>query len=307
MKRIGWQLSLALLWLCALAQPAHAVEKIRVVTTITDLAEFARAVGGDLVDVHSLATGVEDPHGIPMKPSFIPLLNRADLIVLVGLGLEHAFLPALLDASRNPKILKGRPGYIDCSRNVYVLEVPRSLDKSEGDVHPVGNSHINLDPMRAKTMVQNIYEGLSDNFPEHQAEFAKNRDAYLAKLDAKIAEWQTLAAPLKGVQFVSYHLEWPYFSERFGLIPFGTVELKPGIDPTPRHIEELIEAMKANNVRIVVREPQFPEKVPSQIAARTGARLIKLPIMVGGVPEAKTYFDMIDYDIRTLLKAAQPG
>ncbi len=300
-----WQLSLMLVGLLALAGPAHAAGKIRVVTTLTDLAEFSRAVGGDLVDVHSLATGVEDTHGIPMKPSFIPLLNRADLVVVVGLGMEHAFLPALLDASRNPKILLGKPGYIDCSRNIRVLEVPRTLDKSEGDVHPVGNPHINLDPVRVKTMVQNIYEGLAENFPAHEAEFAKNRNAYLAKLDAKIPEWLELAKPLQGAKFVSYHLEWPYFAERFGVVPFGTIELKPGIDPTARHIEELIDAMKANHVRIVIREPQFPEKVPSQVAAQTGAKLVKLPIMVGGVPEAKTYFDMIEYDIRTLLKASQ--
>ncbi len=125
----------ALAGLLTFAGSAHAAGKIRAVTTITDLAEFTRAVGGDLVEVNSLATGVEDPHGIPLKPSYIPLLNRADVVVTVGLGLEHAFLPALLDASRNPKILPGKPGYIDCSRNVEVLEVPRSLDKAEGDVH----------------------------------------------------------------------------------------------------------------------------------------------------------------------------
>ena len=123
--------------------------------------------------------------------------------------------------------------------------------------------------------------------PQYQADFTRNRDAYLAKLDAKIAEWQQEAKPLKGVKFVSYHEHWPYFADRFGLEYFGTIELKPGIDPTPRHIEEMVTEMKAEHVPIVVREPQFPEKVPALIARQTGATLVKLPIMPGGVPHTE--------------------
>jgi ABC-type Zn uptake system ZnuABC Zn-binding protein ZnuA len=290
--------------LLAGAIPAHAA-KIRIVTTLTDLADFARAVGGDLVEVQSLATGVEDTHGVPMKPSYVPMMNRADLLMLVGLECEHAFLPALMEASKNPRIQRGQPGYIDCSGSIVPREVPKSTDHNEGDVHPYGNPHYMLDPVLAKTAIQNIYNALVAFAPQYQAEFTRNRDAYLVKLDTKIAEWEKEAKPLKGVKFVSYHGHWPYFAERFGMDYFGTIELKPGIDPTPRHIEQLTAGMKAEHVPVVVREPQFPEKVPKRIAEQTGATMVTLPIMPGGVPHTETYIKMMDYIIRTMIGAVQ--
>src|ERR1019366_9923362 len=210
------------------ASPVQAA-KIRVVTTLTDLADFAREIGGEHVDVFSLATGVEDTHGVPMKPSFVPVMNRADLMVSVGFGCEHAFLPALLEASKNPRIQYGKPGYVDCSLGIAPVDVPKSTDHSEGDVHPYGNPHYMLDPVLAKTAIQNICNALVAVAPQYEADFKHNRDTYLAKLDAKIAEWQKEAAPLKGVKFVSYHEHWPYFANRFGMVYFGTIELKPGI------------------------------------------------------------------------------
>ncbi len=205
------------LLLMAVLMAATAQAKVRVVTTLTDLADFTREVGGELVEVRSLATGVEDTHGVPMKPSFVPVMNRADLIVLVGFDCEHAFLPALLEASKNPRIQKGNVGYVDCSQGITPDDVPKSTDHSEGDVHPYGNPHYVLDPVLAKTAIQNIYKALIAVAPDHQAEFTHNRDAYLAKLDAKITEWQAAVAPLKGTKFVSYHEHWVYFAERFGL------------------------------------------------------------------------------------------
>ena len=290
------------LW--GVATPAHAA-KIRVVTTLTDLADFARAVGGDLVEVRSLATGVEDTHGVPMKPSYVPVLNRADLLFLIGLDCEHAFLPALLEASKNPGIQKGKPGYVDCSKGIMPIDVPKSTDHYQGDVHPYGNPHYMLDPVLAETAIKNIYNALVAFAPQYQKEFTHNYEAYLARLNAKIAEWKMEAKQLKGMKFVSYHEHWPYFAERFGLDYFGTIELKPGIDPTPRHIEELSKAMKSEHVPIVVREPQFPEKVPKNIAEQTGATLITLPIMPGGVPNTETYIKMMDYIIHTMVTAMQ--
>jgi zinc/manganese transport system substrate-binding protein len=282
-----------------------AAAKIRVITSIPDLAEFSRAVGGKLVDVESLAVGVEDPHGVPMKPSFVTKLNRADMVVLMGIDYEHAYFPGLLDAAGNPKILRGKPGYIDTSKGVQTLEIPKTLDRAEGENHPAGNPHYNLDPVLARLMVQNIYEGFTRNYPQHEEIFRAGRDAYLARLDAKIPEWIALAQSAGEVKFVSYHSHWPYFAQRFGFKQLGTIEFKPGISPTPKHVESLIRMMKTENVKIVVREPQFGEKVPKQIAAKAGATLVKMPIMVGGVPEAKDYISMIDYNVRTLVEAAK--
>jgi len=284
------------------ATSLHAA-KLRVVTTLTDLADFARIIGGDDIEVRSLATGVEDTHGIPMKPSFVPLLNRADLLLVVGLDCEHAFLPALLEASRNPRIQPGQPAYVDCSKNITPLDVPKSTDRAEGDVHALGNPHYMLDPVQTKSAVETICAALAAADPAHAAAFEKNRDAYLAKLDAKLAEWQATLAPFKGAQFVSYHDHWPYFAARFGFVSRGTIELKPGIDPTPRHVEEIVTLMKTDHVPLVIREPQFPEKVPALIAAQTGATLVKLPIMPGGVPNTDTYIAEMDYIVNTLAKA----
>lgn len=286
------------------AMPALAA-KVRVVTTLTDLADLTRQVGGDHVDVFSLATGVEDTHGVPMKPSFVPVMNRADLLVQIGFGCEHAFLPALLEASKNPRIQYGRPGYVDCSVGIAPLAVPKSTDHSEGDVHPYGNPHYMLDPVLAKMALGHIYDALVATAPQYEADFKRNRDAYVTRLDAKLTDWLQLAKPIKGVKFISYHEEWEYFAERFGMKVYDTIELKPGIDPTPKHIEQLIAGMKAGHVPIVVREPQFPEKVPRLIAAQTGAKLVKLPIMPGGVPHTDTYIEMIDYNVRAMLEAAK--
>src|SRR5712671_7411276 len=137
--------------------------KIRVVATIPDLADMAKNIGGDLLEIKSLATGVEDIHAVQMKPSFATLLNRADILLLMGLEVEHAFLPALLEAARNPKILRDAPGYIDCSVYVTPLEVPQRLDRSLGDQHPMGNPHINLDPVLGKEMARALADGLSRN------------------------------------------------------------------------------------------------------------------------------------------------
>lgn len=296
-----------LLLVLALLSPAvtNAADALRVVATIPDLADMTRQVGGDLVNVTSLATGVEDIHAVPMKPSFAVTLNRADVVVLVGLDAEHAFLPALLEAARNPKIQRDQPGYIDCSAYVSPLAIPSRIDRSLGEQHLMGNPHFNLDPVRGKAMVRAITEGLSKNAPQNAATFERNADAYLVKLDAAIARWKIEAAPLGGKKFVSYHADLVYFAERFGMEAFGTIQTRPGIDPTPSHVAELEEAMKKAGVEVVVREKHSPASLAEAVARRTGAKLVELPVMVGGVPEAKDYVSFIDYNLRTLVRALQ--
>ncbi len=281
--------------------------KIRVVATIPDLADMAKNLGGDLLDIQSLATGVEDIHAVPMKPSFVTLLNRADILLLVGLEVEHAFLPGLLEVARNPKILRDAPGYIDCSVYVTPVEVPTRIDRTLGDQHPRGNPHINLDPVDGKAMARAIADGLARNDPAHEAIFKKNLAAYLAILDAAIARWQREAAPLRGVKFVSYHPDLIYFAERYGMAPAGTIEIRAGVDPTPGHIAQLEEQMRREGVKLVVRERHYPAGLAETVAQRTGAKLVELPTMVGGIPEAKDYVSFIDYLIRIMVKTVQAG
>ena len=288
-----------------LAVSATGADKLKVVTTIPDLADMTRQIGGDQVDVTSLATGVEDIHAVPMKPSFAVRLNRADAVVLLGLEAEHAFLPALLEAARNPKILRDAPGYIDCSTYITPLEAPNRIDRALGDQHPMGNPHYNVDPVMGKDAARAIADGLSRLRPEHEADFKKNLAAFEEKLDAAIARWEREAAPLRGKKLVSYHPDLIYFAERFGMEPVGTIEIRAGVDPTPGHIADLEERMRREKVDLVVRELHYPAGLAETVARATGAKLVELPVMVGGVPEAKDYISFIDYDPQTMLKAVK--
>jgi len=306
MKRIVTLLSMAAV-LLTVAGPSRGADKIRVVATIPDLADMTRHIGGDLVDVTSLATGVEDIHAVPMKPSFALLLNRADVVVLMGMSAEHAFLPALLEAARNPGILQDTPGYIDASVYITPLEVPTRIDRSLGDQHPMGNPHFNLDPVCGKEMARAIADGLSRKYPQYADTFKKNLDAYLAQLDAAIARWEKMAAPLKGVKLVSYHPDMVYFAERFGMDAAGTIEIRPGVDPTPSHITELEEQMKREKVQLVVRELHYPASLAETIAKQTGATLVELPAMAGGLPDTKDYISFVDHNVRTMVQAVKGG
>jgi zinc/manganese transport system substrate-binding protein len=283
------------------AAPAYA-QKIRVTTTTPELADMTKQIGRELVDVESLTRGVEFMHAVPVKPSFVPRLNRAQVLVQMGLDMEIAWLPALLEVANNSKILLGQPGNIDCSMGVAVLDVPRSIDRAEGDVHPKGNPHYNLDPLNGRIMARNIAEGLARNYPQHRPAFEKNLSAYLAELDKAIARWQTMAEPLKGVKIVTYHVEWSYFANRFGLQQVGTIELKPGIEPTPNHLIALTQKMQQEKAQLLIFGPQS-DRFPRQLASQTGAAVVRLQSIAGGSAETDTYIKFIDFNVRSLLAA----
>ena len=277
-------------------------EKIRVVTTIPDLADVTRRIGGDRVSVTSLTRGVRDIHAVQVKPSMVAHLNRADVVVLMGLYLEHSFLPALLDVASNPRISPRGIGYIDTSRGVTPIELPETLSRRGGDVHPMGNPHYNLDPVMGRRMARNVAEGLSKAYGAHRAFFMENLDAYLAELDRLIPRWQAKARGLNGVRFVSYHKNLGYFARRYGMRQFDTLEPAPGIGPTPAHLVQLIQRMKAAKVPLVVYGT-YPDRVPKRVARETEATLVQAPLYVGGRPGVDTYTGLIDYLV-TQLSAA---
>ncbi len=297
-----WPLpALALALVMGFAVPAAARE-IRVVTTIPDLADITRQIGGEQVAVRSLTLGARDMHGIQVKPSMVSLLSRADAVVLMGLSLEHSFLPALLDVAANPRIVRGGAGYIDTSAGVVPLGPPKTLSRKGGDVHPLGNPHYNLDPVLGKLIARNIAEGLSRADSRRRAFFMKNLQAYEAELDRRITGWQRRAAGLKGVRFVNYHDDMAYFARRYGMRLFGTLELAPGIGPTPAHIVQLVERMKAAKVPLVLYGT-YPSRVPKRVARETGAALVPVPLYVGGAPGVDTYVGLIDHLVTRLSQA----
>lgn len=296
--------ALALSLVVLLADPA-AAQKINVVTTIPDLADITRRIGKERVLVHSLTLGVRDIHSVQVKPSMVTLLNRADAVVLMGLSLEHAFLPALLDVAANTRISRGGIGHIDTSSGVVPLGPPETLSRRGGDVHPSGNPHYNLDPLLGKLIARNIAEGLSKVHGEHRAYFMKNLQVYTAELDRRIAGWQKAARSLDGVQFVSYHDNWAYFAKRYGMRQFGTLEVAAGIGPTPAHTVQLVERMKAARVPLVVYGT-YPSRLPRRVAREVGAAVVHLPLYVGGRPGVDSYVKLIDYLVTHLSKAVRP-
>jgi zinc/manganese transport system substrate-binding protein len=304
-RRYFFKCFLVLGILFAFHTPAHA-QRIRVITTIPDLADITRQIGRELVTVESLTRGVEFMHAVPVRPSFVPKLNQADVLVVMGLDLEVSWLPALLEVASNAKILPGQTGYIDCSIGVSVAEVPRTVDRSEGDVHPRGNPHYNLDPVNGKVMARNIADGLSRNYPQHKAVFDKNLQSYLAELSKAVARWEGMAAPLKGIKIVAYHQDWSYFANRFGMQIIGSIETKPGIEPTPNHLIALTQRMQQEKAQVIIYGPQS-DRFPRQLAGQTGANVARLQSTAGALPETDTYIKFIDYNLRSLLAAAKKG
>lgn len=282
--------------------PVRAADKLKVVATTADLAAVARAVGGDDVDVTTLARPTEDPHFVDAKPSFIRVVNQADVLIEGGASLEAGWLPPILDSARNPRISAGAPGLIIAAQGIRLLEVPTQLDRSMGDVHPQGNPHFMLDPVAAGTVAGNVQAGFcavdGARCPAYQAGLRRFRDA----VDARLAAWQAALAPFRGTKVVTYHKDYDYFFERFGMEIAGTLEPKPGIPPSPTHLTELIPRMRAQRVRLIVIEPFRERSNPDFVAENTGARVLVLPTMPDG-KDAPDYLAHIDADIRRLVEA----
>ncbi len=280
---------------------------LRVVASTPDVADMTRQIGGDRVEVTTIAEGRQDPHKVPVKPSFVTKLNRADILVVHGLGLEDAFLPALLEASRNPRIAPGMPAYIDSSLYVEALEVPSSTDRSQGELHPLGNPHFNMDPAQGKRMARAIAEGLERVDPAGATVYREGLARFTAQIDEKIPVWLELAEPLRGTRAVSYHRDLVYFARFFGLVLAGTIETRPGVPATPRHVAQLIARMKADGVRLVIREVAYEMPLAEAVAAKSGARVATVATLTGGLPGADTYIAFVEANLRAVLAAAAPA
>jgi len=285
---------------------APAAGKINVIAATEDLAAIAREVGGDQVTVESIARGYQDPHFVEPKPSFILKLQKADLLLTVGLQLEIGWLPPLITQSRNGKIQPGAAGYMDMSRFCQILEIPQGqVTRAMGDVHPLGNPHYWLDPENGRRMAK----ALADKFSSMDAAGAAGFAARYSEFDKKLADaeknWQAKMAPFKGRKVITYHRSWPNFCERFGLDVVDYVEPKPGIPPTPNHTLDVINLMKREGIKLILVEPYFDLRAPNKIAQDVGGQVVVLMPSVGGVKEITSYFQLFDYDINLLVNAFQ--
>ncbi len=278
--------------------------KIKVLTTTEDLKSIAEYIGGDRVTVNSLARGYQDPHYLEAKPSFMMKAKNADLFIRIGLELEIGYEELIIDGSRNQKIRIGQPGHLDASEGVILLEVPTTtkVDRSMGDVHPMGNPHYWLDPENVKIVARNIADRLSELSPDNSRYFQGNLAAFDKKMDEKMVEWNEKMTPFKNSKIAIYHRSWPYFADRFGLVVACELEPKPGIPPSPGHLKEVIDIMKRDKIKVILMEVFYDEKPAQFVAGQTGAKVIIVPNSVGGSKEVKDYFNLIDTIIDKLVK-----
>ena len=296
--------SLALLLASLQVPPAQAAGKIQIVTATSDLAALAQEVGGDRVEVESIARGYQDPHFVEAKPSFLLKLRKADLLVVVGLELEIGWLPPLINQSGNPRIQVAAPGYFDASRFAEILEIPRGIvTRAEGDVHPLGNPHYWLDPANGQRIAKGIADKLSEMRPADASYFEQRYQTFTKRLQEEDQKWVAEMKPYAGRKVVTYHRSWPNFAKHFDLDVVGYIEPRPGIPPTPSHTLELIQMMKRENVKVAMVEPYFDLKTPKAIARDTGAQVVVMMPSVGGEKEITDYFKLFDYDIALLKKA----
>ena len=283
---------------------AQAASKLKVVTATTDMAALASEVGGDRIDVESIARGYQDPHFVEAKPSFLLKLRKADLLILVGLQLEIGWLPPLITQSGNPRIQVGASGYLDASEFAEILEKPTGVvTRAMGDVHPLGNPHYWLDPENGRRIARGIASKMAELRPEDASYFSQRFESFSERLGKAGKAWDDAMKPLHGRMVVTYHRSWPNFARRFGLQVVGYVEPRPGIPPSPGHTIELIQMMKREKLKVIIVEPYFDLKTPNSIAEQTGGKVIVLLPSVGGEKEVTDYFKLFDYDIALLTRA----
>jgi len=293
----------ALLAVFATAVP-RAEAPINIVTTTSDLASIVSEIGGDKVTVESLARGYQDPHFVEAKPSFVVKLNKADLLVVVGRDLESGWLPPLITQSRNARIQPGADGYFDASLTVKILDLPTGqITRAMGDVHPLGNPHYWLDPENGRRIAKALQARLAQKDPANAAYYAQRAADFDRRLGEAQQRWKAMMAPYKGVKVVTYHRSWSNFVDAFGIDVIGYVEPKPGIPPTPQHTLDVIQAMKAQQVKLIIVEPYFDSKTPNSIASQTGGQVLVLPPSVGGVKGADDYLKLFETDINMLVAA----
>ncbi len=312
------------------AGSALAEDKLRVVTTTTDLAALARAIGGDKVDVTAIATGREDPHFLAAKPSYMVTASKADLWIRVGLDLEIGYEELIIDGARNSRIRVNAPGHLDASEGVLRLEVPtQKVDRSMGDIHPLGNPHYWLDPLNARIVAKSIGTRLVKLAPQHAEYFNERVRSFQQELDERmfgrelvakiggkklwaallkdrldevlnqpetpaLAGWLGALRPFAGQKIITYHRSWSYFAHRFGLVVAEELEPKPGIPPSPGHVSDVVKRVKDGNIKVLLMEPFYSRQAPDLIAAQAGIRVVECANSVGGQPEASDYLTMID-------------
>lgn len=277
------------LLIVALTGSATSSAGVKVVASTADLKSITEYIGGDHVSVKAIVSGKSNPHFVEVLPSYMVMVARADLYLSIGLELDYWAKP-IIDGSRN-----GRLVVVDCSEGIDVLEKPTvKVDASMGDIHPQGNPHYWLDPGNGLVIARNIERALSRVDPSHSTDYRQALENFEHELSLKMSIWRRESEYLKDLEIIAYHNSWPYFAKAFEIWVVGFVEPKPGIEPTPSHTAELIDLAKARDIKLIVKEPYYSNRTPLVIARATGARVVDLPLSVGGTEGATDYFSLFE-------------
>ncbi len=295
----GWLLVLSLSFLTP-----NAEAKLNVVVTLPDIAAVAQQVGGDLVQLTTLARPNEDPHFIDPKPSFIRILNKAELLIHGGAELENSWLPSLVQTTRNPKILSGGSGLVDASSGLQLLQKNTgNTDRASGDVHLSGNPHYLLSPDFVATVATNITRAFASADRVHESNYATNLAKFITRLQTKQQSWRATLQSGTGSKVITYHHSFDYLLSTFNYLLVDTIEPKPGIEPSPTHITTLIRKHRETGVKYILIEPNRGRKTPQRLAEILKAEVIVLPLMPGAVPNTDDYFLWMDYLVTRIAPA----
>jgi len=314
---------------------------LKIVTSFADYATIAQFITDGNAEIHHLSHGDQDPHFVPPKPSFAVLLMDADMWVTTGMDLEQ-WATTLLDKARNKKIMDGEIGFVSVSEGIEYLQKVEVVDRTQGDIHTMGNPHIQTGPLNLKVVARNITIGLCKVDPENADFYRMKRDEYCDKIDRalfgdelvdmfggetlskmlknktlftflerefegeklinKLGGWLKKAMPFRGMKIMAYHKNWAYFADTFGLEVAGYIEPKPGIPPSARHVQNMIKLIKDQDIKVMLVASYFERKSPEMIESRTGIRAIYLPVHVSGLPEIEDSFQLIDYWIDHIIQ-----
>lgn len=294
-----WMLSigLALLALAAIPSPARAADKVRVVATQTIFADLVRKIGGDRVEVRHVAPPRFNVHFIQPKPSDVRALRKADLYVQAGLDLE-AWSDPLVEAAGRPEFFRGAARSVDLSSGIELLKVPVGpLTRAEGDIHLYGNPHYTMDPRNARPMCEVLVAKLKQIDPEGASIYDANHRAFLAQLDAKLAEWRERCAHCSGKEALSYHDDVEYLANYLGIKVDRYLEPKPGVPPSPRHLRELEEYVRSGAVKAVLMPTYFPREVAESFGRRAGVPVVTVAHNVSEVEGEADFFAFFDGNI----------
>lgn len=280
-----------------------AQAKINVVATLPDLGSLASEIGKDKIEIVVLGKPKDDPHFVEPRPDFVTSLHNADVLIDAGAGLEMSWLPHLLQKAKNPKLDVGKPGRVQASQGIRVLNIPTGVTRGSSEVHPDGNPHFTVDPVNAKAIAQRIAKAFMAVDPPNARFYDANCKKFETAIDAKLQWWRGAFQLLQDQHVAAYHDSWPYFAHRFGLKIDVFLEPSPGTPPSPAHLTEVIQKMKKNRIKLILVEPYQDRRIAEKVARAADASVIEFTQFPGGIPGTDNYVSLINQLVKVIANA----